>query len=222
MSSGAGTPAESVAIYATIQTASSAPAAAWAVLEPGAALAMAADTVCALARFCPNGFRRRMVARGPYSLVSLLAFEPGQREHVHQHHDSGEYFHGVVGSGQVLVEDTWLPIGPGLTHFRPAGAWHGVAAATRLLLVSIQAPIPSRAHTVWREPPDEVALRPEDREALARHRCCRCPCCGGHMRRLRLFAACTNCHGLRTTARCENCGWCARSLCLPAGYSWAS
>ena len=169
----------------------------------------------ALLRFCPRGFRRRVVVRGPDSLVSLLAFEPGQREHVHQHRDSGEYFHGVLGSGHVLIDDTWWPLEPGVTHFRPAGAWHGVAATSRLLLVSIQAPIPARGETSWLEPPDRLTLGPEERECLGRYRCCGCPCCGGHLRRQRPTAACANCGSLRAAARCENCGLAVRAFCVP-------
>ena len=175
-----------------------------------------------LLRFCPRGFRRRVVVRGPDSLVSLLAFEADQREHVHQHLDSGEYFHGVIGTGHVLIEDAWRPIAPGVTHFRPAGAWHAVAAASRLLLVSIQAPVPARGQTVWLETPERLSLRPEDRDSLARHRCCRCPCCGGHLRRQRPTLACANCGSLRAPARCENCGWAVRALCLPGEQIRAS
>lgn len=170
----------------------------------------------ALLRFCPRGFRRRVVVRGPESLVSLLAFEPGQREHVHQHRDSGEYFHGVLGCGHLLIEDTWRPLAPGVTHFRPAGAWHGVAATSRLLLVSIQAPIPARNQTVWLDPPDRLRLGPEGRDHLGRYRCTGCPCCGGHLRRQRPTTACTNCGNPRAPARCENCGWAMRPFCLPS------
>jgi quercetin dioxygenase-like cupin family protein len=167
-----------------------------------------------LARFCPHGFRRLIVARGPGSLVSLLAFEPGQCERIHQHHDSGEHFHGIYGAGRVLIDDTWWPIEPGATHFRPAGVWHGVEATTRLLLLSIQAPVPAAAQTVWRDLPPVDPLRPTDREALARHRCCGCPRCGGHIRYLRLGGACSRCGSARGSARCENCGWQARRQCL--------
>jgi quercetin dioxygenase-like cupin family protein len=175
-----------------------------------------------LLRFCPRGCRRRVIVRGPDSLVSVLAFEAGQREHVHQHRDSGEYFHDVLGSGKLLIADTWRSLSPGTTYFRPPGAWHAVAASSRLLLISIQVPVPARSETIWLEPPERLALRSEDRESLARHRCCRCPCCGGHLRRQRPAAACANCGSPRAPARCENCGWTVRALCLPAGQPRAS
>ncbi len=172
-------------------------------------------------RFCPHGFRRLLLARSSRLLVSVLAFDSGQREHLHQHPDSAEQFHVLAGAGALFIDDHWRALVPGQTQFRPAGVWHGVQAASRLVLLSVQAPIPRAPLTVWHPSVAGATLSSLDRERLLRFRCCSCPRCGGHARRGRLGAACTTCGSPRASVRCENCHWQVARICLARTRSQA-
>lgn len=82
---------------------------------------LAPDTGCTMA---PLSRRLGMVA----SAVNLVRIAPGKQAFpAHRHHAEEEWVYVVSGTGEVSLDGTWHPLGPGaFAAFLPGGPSHAV------------------------------------------------------------------------------------------------
>jgi quercetin dioxygenase-like cupin family protein len=140
---------------------------------------------------CPSGFRRVPITRGSEFYFSLQGFAPNQPAYAHTHPDSEEWTIVLNGSGRALVQETPIPLEPGLVIGRGAAHPHGfVSGPDALCLLTIQLPRPVEGATTWDEPGETT----DPIECAYGGKCRRCWRCGGHSRLVpaRVFV-CENC-----------------------------
>ena len=69
---------------------------------------------------------RRVLYTGKHLQLVLMALQPGEEigEEVLEDHD--QFFRVETGSGEILIDGTWTPVGPHFGMIVPGGARHNV------------------------------------------------------------------------------------------------
>lgn len=94
--------------------------------------------------FNPEKMGKATIFESPRVLVGLNAFEPGQEHKLHAHEGMDKVYHVLAGTGVFLLEESEIPMEPGVMLVAPEGVPHGVrnTGDERLVLVAILAPGP--------------------------------------------------------------------------------
>ena len=79
----------------------------------------------------------------------LYAFEPGQVQKPHTHHNSDKVYYVLEGVGSFKIGDEEKDLGENHVALAPAGVEHGVSNRTteRLVLLVMMAPNPNTDHS---------------------------------------------------------------------------
>ena len=89
--------------------------------------------------FSPAHHIHKTLTTTPYSEISVVGWEPGQKSPIHCHPMADEIYHVLEGEGLFNDGTREMTLTPGDTVIFPAGEVHTVAALTRMVLYRVQA-----------------------------------------------------------------------------------
>jgi quercetin dioxygenase-like cupin family protein len=89
--------------------------------------------------FSPDRHVYKFLAETPFSSISVVGWEPGQRSPIHSHPGADEIYHVLEGEGLFNDGRKEVRLGPGDTVIFPAGEVHRVQSLTRMVLYRVQA-----------------------------------------------------------------------------------
>jgi len=89
--------------------------------------------------FSPAHHIHKTLTTTPYSEISVVGWEPGQKSPIHCHPMADEIYHVLEGEGLFNDGTREMTLKPGDMVIFPAGEVHTVAALTRMVLYRVQA-----------------------------------------------------------------------------------
>ena len=89
--------------------------------------------------FSPTHHIHKTLTSTPYSEISVVGWEPGQKSPIHCHPAADEIYHVLEGEGLFNDGAREITLKPGDTVIFPAGDVHTVVALTRMVLYRVQA-----------------------------------------------------------------------------------
>jgi len=89
--------------------------------------------------FSPTHHIHKTLTETPYSEISVVGWEPGQKSPIHCHPTADEIYHVLEGEGLFNDGAREVTLKPGATVIFRAGEVHTVEAVTRMVLYRVQA-----------------------------------------------------------------------------------
>jgi quercetin dioxygenase-like cupin family protein len=89
--------------------------------------------------FSPAHHIHKTLTATPYSEISVVGWEAGQKSPIHCHPMADEIYHVLEGEGLFNDGQREMTLRPGDTVIFPAGDVHTVVALTRMVLYRVQA-----------------------------------------------------------------------------------
>jgi len=89
-----------------------------------------------------NANFRKVLYTGKHLQLVLMSLNPGEEIGEEVHEDGDQFFRVETGTGEILIDGTWSPVGPDFGMVVPGGARHNVrnTGTTPLRLYTLYGP----------------------------------------------------------------------------------